>query len=360
MPISFQKIESCPDSQPFAECHGIDLSLPVSSADLSEIKAGLMKHGLLVFPKQKSMQPRDEVRFNEAFGWHDKTQKEFLFGFGAPSSEHKVSGGAQIPEHPQVSVLGNVFLENYHGITNTQLVPVLGLSYSGWHADGLHDMFDGMPELTTMYKPTGWQTQHGGKTLFTSGVAAVESMNPELLSELEQCTVGYVRCPNDDATDESRRVVPGPVFMDSEGTRRVGFAVDANDPVKGFHDFQIELQHADGGGRHRCIRTHPVTGQRSLYLTPSRSVCLFDLATGAVRHDVETTVSMLCEALYPGVTKDVRYEHAWEEGDFVAWSNTLVLHSASDASGIVGDRLIHRVRLSTPKTRWINGRYTSD
>lgn len=357
MPIRFQKIDNCPDSQPFVECHGIDLSQPISSSNLSEIKAGLLQHGLLVFPGQQSMKPADEVRFNEALGWHDTRQKEFLFGFGAPTAEHKVSGGAQIPEHPQVSVLGNVFLENYHGISNTQLVPVLGLSYSGWHADGLHDMFDGMPELTTMYNPVGWQTQGGGKTLFTSGVAAVKRMAPELLVELEQCTVAYARCPNDDDSNEGRRVVPGPVFMEREGTRRIGFAVDANDPEKGFHDFQIELKHADDAGRHRCIHTHPVTGQRSLYVTPSRAVCLIDIATGAVRHDVETTVDMLSEALYPGVTEEVRYEHVWEEGDFVAWSNTLVLHSASDASGISGDRLIHRVRLSTPKTRWVDGRY---
>ena len=50
----------------------------------------------------------------------------------------------------------------------------------------------------------------------------------------------------------------------------------------------------------------------------------------------------------------------WREGDFVAWINTLVLHSATDPLDTVGPRLMHRVRLSTPKTRWVDGAYTSD
>jgi alpha-ketoglutarate-dependent taurine dioxygenase len=303
------------------------------------------------------MTPENEVTFNEAFGWHDPDQKAFLFGFGAPTTEHKTSGGAQIPDWPQVSVLGNIWLEDYHGIKNTQLIQTLGLSYSGWHADGLHDMFDGMPELTTMYNPVGWQTDGGGKTYFTSGVKAAERMDKSLLQELSKCVVAYVRCPNDDEPDESRRVIPGPAYMGRDGTRRTGFAVDANDPSAGFHDFEFKPEHAEGAGYHRCIRNHPLTGQPSLYVTPGRAVCLVDIETAEIRHDVEETADLLSDALQPSVIQGVRYEHQWREGDFVAWSNTLVLHSASDASGIVGQRLIHRVRLSAPKSRWANGKY---
>jgi hypothetical protein len=84
-----------------------------------------------------------------------------------------------MPDWPQISVLGNVFLEDYHGIKNTQLKPVLGLTLSSWHADGLHDMMNRMPELTTMYNPTGWQTAAEGKTYITSGISAVDRMDPE-------------------------------------------------------------------------------------------------------------------------------------------------------------------------------------
>ena len=74
-----------------------------------------------------------------------------------------------------------------------------------------------------------------------------------------------------------------------------------------------------------------------------------DVDSGAIRHDIDETVDILSQALRPSVKKGVRYEHQWQEGDFVAWLNTLVLHSASDPSDIEGQRLMHRVRLSTPK-----------
>ncbi|MBT6204911.1 MAG: hypothetical protein HOI34_14605 [Rhodospirillaceae bacterium] len=357
MSLTFSPISACAGNQPFAECHGVDLSKPLNTDVTQALRTALLEHGLLLFRDQQAMTPTDEVAFNRAFGWHDAEQRDFLFGFGAPVTEHRVSGGAQMPGLPEVSVLGNVFLEDYHGITNTQLVPVLGFSHSGWHADGLHDMFDGLPEMTTMFNPSGWSTLQGGQTYFTSGPRALSRMEPELLEELSRCVVGYMRYPNDDAQDDNRRVAPGASVMEREGTYRVGFAIDRNDHATGLHDFELRPEHADAAGRHPCIYRHPVTDEHSLYITPGQAVCLLDAKTGQVRHNVDETTELLSEALLPSALPDIRYEHAWREGDFVAWINTLVLHSASDPSGIDGPRLMHRVRLSTPKTRWAAGLY---
>ena len=313
------------------------------------IKAGLLEHGLLVFREQNELTPQREVAFNEAFGWHDPGQGEYLFGFGAPTTEHQVSGGAQLPDCPQVSVLGNTMLEDYHGIRNTQLTPVLGFTFSGWHCDGLHDMHGGLPELTTMYNPVGWQTHSGGQTYFTSGVSAIERMGPDIAEELRQCVVAYMRSPNDEFPDESRRVDSGPSRMIDDGTRRIGFAVDPNNASVGLRDFQLTQEHAVGGGRHKCIRLHPLTGQESLYVSPAKAVYLLDAESGKIRHDIDETTKILSQALRPSAKKGIRYEHEWREGDFVAWLNTLVLHSASDPSQTEGRRLMHRVRLSTPK-----------
>lgn len=348
MAISFHPIPSCAETQPFAECRGVDLAQNLTQEGIETIRQGLLRHGVLVFRGQHAMSPEHEVAFNKAFGWHDAGQKQFLFGFGAPTTEHRVSGGAQMPALPEVSVLGNVLLENYHGITNTQLKPVLGFSHSAWHADGLHDMFDGLPEITTMYNPVGWQTSSGGETYFTSGVLAVERMEPSLRDELAQCVVAYARCPNDEAPDETRRVSPGASVMADEGTRRVGFA-SRGELGAPLLEFEYRIDHADEGGRHPCIRRHPITGQDSLYVTPGQAVCLLDAKTGEVRHGVKETVDLLSRALRPSAGPEIRYEHVWQEGDFVAWLNTLVLHSASDPSEIDGPRLMHRVRLSTPK-----------
>ncbi len=357
MPITFSPIEACAGNQPFAECHEVDLSRPLDATDIQTIRAALLKHGMLLFRDQHAMTPADEVAFNRAFGWHDDAQCDFLFGFGAPVTEHRVSGAAQMPALPEVSVLGNVLLDDYHGITNTQLVPVLGFSHSGWHADGLHDMFDGLPEMTTMFNPPGWESKGGGETYFTSGVCALERLESGLLDELSRCVVAYMRYPNDDAQDETRRIIPGASVMEREGTFRNGFAIDRHDHDCGLHDFELLPEHAEQAGRHPCIYRHPETGQRSLYITPGQAVCLLDMETGAIRHGVDETAELLSAALLPSALPEVRYEHRWQEGDFVAWINTLALHSASDPSEIDGPRLMHRVRLSTPKRRWAEGRY---
>ena len=137
--------------------------------------------------------------------------------------------------------------------------------------------------------------------------------------------------------------------MVDDGTRRIGFGVDPHDASAGLRDFQLTHEHAVGGGRHKCIRLHPKTGQESLYVTPGKAVYLLDAMSGKIRHDIDETVEILSQALQPSVNREVRYQHEWQEGDFVAWLNTLVLHSASDPSHIEGQRLMHRVRLSTPK-----------
>ncbi len=359
MAISLSPIKQCAETQPFAECQGVDLSRDLQPDTVAQIKQALYRHGLLLFRDQGGLSPQREVAFNRAFDWHDAEQGAFLFGFGAPTTEHKVSGGAQMPGCPEVSVLGNVMLDDYHGIVNTQLLSGLGLTYGGWHADGLHDMFDGLPEMTTMFNPIGWQSDGGGETYFASGVRTVERMDPSLREELERCVVAYIRCPNDDSPEESRRVTRAKAYMIDEGTRRVGWAVGSRNPVARMHEFELKPEHADGGGRHRCIRIHPVTGQASLYVTSSHAVHLLDVETGAVRHDIDETAQLLGAALLPSVLPGVRYEHLWREGDFVAWLNTLVLHSATDPSDTVGQRLLHRVRLSTPKTRSLNNRYAS-
>ena len=176
----------------------------------------------------------------------------------------------------------------------------------------------------------------------------MERLENEFLDELRNCIVAYIRLPNDEYPDESRRINSGPAYMVDDGTRRIGFGTDPYDSSAGLRDFTLLYEHAIGGGRHPCIHIHPLTAQESLYVTPGRAVYLIDAKSRHMRHDIEGTVEILSQALRPSAKKDVRYEHHWEEGDFVAWLNTLTLHSATDPAYIDGSRLMHRVRLSTP------------
>ncbi len=76
MTISFRSIPECPVGQPYVECFGIDLSKEMSTSDIEIIRAGLLKHELLIFRNQHGLTPEKEVAFNKAFGWHDTKQTE--------------------------------------------------------------------------------------------------------------------------------------------------------------------------------------------------------------------------------------------------------------------------------------------
>ncbi|GIS90151.1 MAG: hypothetical protein CM1200mP20_01920 [Pseudomonadota bacterium] len=81
-----------------------------------------------------------------------------------------------------------------------------------------------------MYNPVGWQSDSGGETYFTSGVGAMERMDPDITEELRHCQVVYMRSPNDEFPDESRRVDSGPSYMTDDGTRRIGFGLTRRMP----------------------------------------------------------------------------------------------------------------------------------
>ena len=64
---------------PFARVTGVDLRC-VGPLDREALQQLMQKHTLLIFPDQELM-PEDELRVNQAFGYHEDNQKEFSFGF---------------------------------------------------------------------------------------------------------------------------------------------------------------------------------------------------------------------------------------------------------------------------------------
>ncbi len=73
-------------------------------------------------------------------------------------------------------------------------------------------------------------------------------MAPDVAEELRQCEAVYIRSPNDEFPDESRRINSGPSCMADDGTRRIGFGVDAHDVSARLRDFRLAHEHAMGGG----------------------------------------------------------------------------------------------------------------
>lgn len=92
---------------------------------------------------------------------------------------------------------------------------------------------------------------------------------------------------------------------------------------------------AETSADHPAIRTHPISGRDTLFLsTPARCQAISGMTAAAAE--------ALVDLLFTHSTRpDNTYAHAWAPGDVVMWDNACVLHRA-DHTDVVGDRVMHR------------------
>lgn len=86
---------------------------------------------------------------------------------------------------------------------------------------------------------------------------------------------------------------------------------------------------------HPVVLTHPLTGERSLYLsTPERCIRISGCDTDTSRKWIERLYTH-------SIDKTHIYRHQWLAGDIVLWDNRVTMHRADHAM-VVGDRELHR------------------
>ena len=88
------------------------------------------------------------------------------------------------------------------------------------------------------------------------------------------------------------------------------------------------------------VRTHPVTGRRSLYVNAKNGLRVVTAADGApapARVADGLILNLTARILATGV-----YRHAWTPGDFVVWDNRVLLHAATPFDAAKHERLIYR------------------
>ena len=90
---------------------------------------------------------------------------------------------------------------------------------------------------------------------------------------------------------------------------------------------------------HPLVRTHPVTGRKSLFVTPRFAVAI----EGMEDADAQP---LLDELFAHQINPDFIYRHKWRVGDLVFWDNRCTTHLA--CGGIVppGIRHLHRTSIA--------------
>jgi len=246
------------------EVKGIDLRNPIAPAAASAIYRAWLDHAVLLFRGQELTQ-EDLIRVTAIFG-------EFA-PIGRPA--HTLPKGfAKIL--PNIMLISNIR-------ENGETIGALPDGEMMFHHDTIHR--DEPHKATLLYSveiPT-----YGGDTLFASGTAAYDTLDPAMKKKLD-------------------------------GLKAVNFYV--YNSVK-----RDDKQGVDATSQavHPVVRTHDETQRKALYINRLMSVRIEGMS--------EAESEPLLNFLYDHSEKpEFVYTHVWRKGDLVVWDNRCSSHARTD------------------------------
>lgn len=83
------------------------------------------------------------------------------------------------------------------------------------------------------------------------------------------------------------------------------------------------------------VRTHPETGEKSLYLSPRFTI-------GIEGKSDDEADPLLDELFSHQIRPEFVYRHKWRDGDVVMWDNRVVIHRATGGFSYPDVRTMHR------------------
>lgn len=265
-----------------ASVAGVDLTRPLDSGAVAEIRAAWLEHHVLAFPGQ-AMDDDDLERFTLAFG-----------GFGDDPFIAPIEGREHvIAVERRADETAPLFAENWHTDWSFQATPPSGTCLFG-----------------VTIPPTG------GDTLYADQHAAFDAMPADLRSRLDgklaahSARGGYAPDGtyglDDQATDRSMAIRPSASAMATQ--------------------------------LHPIVRDHPETGRPGLF------GCI-GYVIGIDGVDDDEARDLLFE-MYAWQTRDeFVYRHEWEQDMLTMWDNRSVLHKATGGYD-GHDRLLHRTTIA--------------
>ncbi|UVJ43864.1 taurine dioxygenase [Pseudomonas sp. LS1212] len=244
-----------------AQISGVDLSAELSLEHRDAIEQALLEHQVLFF-RDQPLTPQQQARFAARFG-----------------DLHIHPIYPNVPEQPQVLILDTA-------VTDVRDNAV-------WHTDVT---FLPTPALGAVLSARQLPT-YGGDTLWASGIAAYEALSEPLKKLLEGLT----------ATHDFTKSFPlerfGTTAQDLarwEQTRR------NNPPLS-----------------HPVIRTHPVSGRKSLFVNEGFTTRINEL------HEAESEA--ILKLLFSHATRpELTIRWRWQENDVAFWDNRVTQHYAVD------------------------------
>ena len=264
MPIAIRQLHPT-----FAgEVTGVDITKPLSKDDVVAIDQGMDRYGVLVFPNQ-NITDEQQIAFTVNFGPIENarggnitkaTDKRLNDGMNDVSNLDK--DGKPLPKESRQTLfnIGNML----------------------WHSDS---SFRAIPAKYSLLSARLLNPK-GGNTEFADMRAAYDALDDETKAEIEPMICEHS-------------------LLHSRGSL-------------GFVEFTDEEKAMFRPVRQRLVRTHPVTGRRSLYLSSHAGAIL-----GQTMPEARIILRDLSEhATQPKFV----YVHKWRLHDLVIWDNRQTMH----------------------------------
>jgi taurine dioxygenase len=247
-----------------AEIRGLDLRRKPDEATVRAIYQAWLDHLVIVFPGQELSQ-EDLIRVTGYFGQ--------IGDLSRPAKYQPPGFGRMLP--------GIMLISNIR--ENGEPIGALPDGEMMFHHDMIHRE---IPSRATMLYAVELPSE-GGDTLFASGYAAYETLDPQIRQRLEGKKA--LHHYNYGST----------IKGDNRGTEAYAECV------------------------HPVFRTHEETGRKAVYVNRLMTVKVLDLPEG----DSEG----LLNAVYDHAEKpEFVYTHRWRKGDLLLWDNRCSSHARTD------------------------------
>ena len=251
------------------EVSGVDLRNSLTAEDVAAIEAGMDEYAVLIFHNQDIT---------------DEQQKSFSRNFGELEIPSKVSNIVKAEARRIDGEMADVSnLDRDHNpLDRDDRIRMFGLGNRLWHSDS---SFRAVPAKYSLLSGRIVPAQDGN-TEFADMRAAYDALNDRTKAKVEDLVCEHS-------------------LLYSRG--KLGFEALSDEERTNFKPV-----------RQRLVRTHPVTGRKSLYLsahigtiigwqTPEARIFVQDLTEDATRPEFV-------------------YRHRWKQYDLVMWDNRQMMH----------------------------------
>jgi alpha-ketoglutarate-dependent 2,4-dichlorophenoxyacetate dioxygenase len=269
---AFMSVSIRPIPQAFAgEVSGVDCREPLTAQDVTAIEAGMDRHAVLVFRDQR-LTDEQQLAFTRHFGELESYRTP---GHVRKDSESRLQPG--MADFSNLDRHGNI-------MSDQDRVWFFKLADRLWHADSSFRPVPAKYSLLSGRVLPSW----GANTEFADMRAAYDALDARTRAEVEDLVCLH-------SLLYSREAIG---FTDMTEAEKAAFR-----PV-----------------RQRLVRTHPVTGRKSLFLSSH---------AGAIEGWTIPEARMFLRDLVEFATQpQFVYCHAWRPFDLVMWDNRQTMHRA--------------------------------